>query len=116
MNYHHNKNFFLILTIVTIIFIIQPYQSIDILSFLLQGVPDEAKHISKEYEKCLADMVIMIAPFAPSFAEELWVGLSSVARSGDYLWVSLMRTLQYFKKILFGQKKCIDFRAISFNI
>lgn len=52
----------------------------------IKGVPDEAKHISKEYEKCLADMVIMIAPFAPSFAEELWVGLSSVARSGDYLW------------------------------
>jgi leucyl-tRNA synthetase len=51
-------------------------------------VPDEAKRVSREYEKCLADMIIIIAPFAPSFGEELWAGLSSVARSTEYLWVN----------------------------
>lgn len=73
-------------------------------------MPDGAKHVSKEYEKCLADMIIMIAPFAPSFAEELWAGLSSVARSKDYQWVSLIRTLQYLrKKSYFVQKRALIF-------
>ncbi|XP_061197922.1 probable leucine--tRNA ligase, mitochondrial [Saccostrea echinata] len=52
----------------------------------IKVVPDEVKLVSREYEKCLADMIIIIAPFAPSYAEELWVGLSSVARGTGYLW------------------------------
>ncbi|XP_056009191.1 probable leucine--tRNA ligase, mitochondrial isoform X2 [Ostrea edulis] len=52
----------------------------------LKAVPDEAKLVSREYERCLADMIIIIAPFAPSFGEELWAGLSSVARTTEYFW------------------------------
>ena len=43
--------------------------------------------MSSQYERSVADLVIMICPFAPMFASELWAGLSSVARSSQFDWV-----------------------------
>ena len=46
--------------------------------FVLQKiVPDHVPH-SYEFERAVADLIIMVSPFAPSFASELWAGVQSV--------------------------------------
>ncbi|KAK3584562.1 hypothetical protein CHS0354_030569 [Potamilus streckersoni] len=42
---------------------------------------------SIQFERALADLIIMTAPFAPSFASELWTGMASVAsRKTEHNW------------------------------
>lgn len=51
-------------------------------------MPSEAVCHSPQYERSVADLVIMLGPYAPMFASELWTGLASVARSTSYFdWV-----------------------------
>ena len=55
---------------------------------LLQKIPQEAVSHSRQFERSLAELVIMICPFAPMFASELWTGLATVAdRTSQFDWV-----------------------------
>jgi len=51
---------------------------VSIICYCLQKVPAAVAVSSHQYERALADLVIMLAPFAPMFASELWAGLYSV--------------------------------------
>ncbi|XP_006822201.1 leucine--tRNA ligase, mitochondrial-like [Saccoglossus kowalevskii] len=48
------------------------------LTNILRKVPDSIVQNSKEFEKTLCDMCIMLAPMAPHIALELWEGITSV--------------------------------------
>ncbi|GAB1602031.1 probable leucine--tRNA ligase, mitochondrial [Argonauta hians] len=53
----------------------------------LRKVPVDVAACSAVFGSVLADLVIMLAPMAPSFASELWAGLASVAPpSGSHDW------------------------------
>lgn len=57
---------------------------------LFQKVPVDILPHCKSSEAVLADFVIMLSPFAPCFAEELWSGLRSVATNTQlYKWVCI---------------------------
>lgn len=43
-----------------------------------QKVPVEVAVESVEYKRTVKDLVIMIAPFAPMFSSECWMGLKQV--------------------------------------
>jgi len=54
----------------------------------LQKVPLEAVDHSWQFERSLAELIIMICPFAPMFACELWTGLATVAnKTSQFDWV-----------------------------
>jgi len=55
------------------------------LTNVLKKVPKAAIGSSVQFEKSLAELVIMISPFAPMFASELWNGMASASRkkTGD---------------------------------
>ena len=41
-----------------------------------------------QFERALCDLIIMVAPFAPHFASELWRGVTSAPnRLNNYDWV-----------------------------
>lgn len=43
------------------------------------------------YEQAMADFIILLSPFSPSFASELWSGLTSVpSLSSLYRWVNAL--------------------------
>jgi leucyl-tRNA synthetase len=46
----------------------------------MKKLPRSVVSHSQQYERLLAELVIMISPFAPMFACELWSGLASVLR------------------------------------
>ncbi|XP_074645241.1 putative leucine--tRNA ligase, mitochondrial isoform X2 [Tubulanus polymorphus] len=53
----------------------------------LKKAPFDIVRCSEEYERALCDLVIMLAPFSPCFASELWSGISSVpVKFNDYKW------------------------------
>ena len=54
----------------------------------MQKVPVEAVGESRQYERAVAELVLMISPFAPMFASELWTGLATVAdKLPQFDWV-----------------------------
>lgn len=54
----------------------------------LQKVSADGICNSFEFERSLAELVVMLYPFAPMFANELWSGLASVAsRNINFQWV-----------------------------
>ncbi|XP_013399604.1 probable leucine--tRNA ligase, mitochondrial [Lingula anatina] len=59
------------------------------LTTALKKFPKEGVLYSKEYERALCDLVVMVAPAAPMFASELWEGIRNCAgRLNDhYSWV-----------------------------
>lgn len=43
---------------------------------------------SQQYERSVAELVVMISPFAPMFACELWTGFVTVAhKTSQFDWV-----------------------------
>lgn len=62
----------------------------------LQGLTNALRKVSAdgicnsfEFERSLAELVVMLYPFAPMFASELWSGLASVAsRNVNFQWSS----------------------------
>ena len=45
---------------------------------LFQSFPDDAIGQSFEFERALCDLIILMSPFAPMFASELWRGVVNV--------------------------------------
>jgi len=52
---------------------------------------------SRQYERSVADLIIMMCSFAPMFACELWSGLASVAdkTSSQFDWVSSALSINF---------------------
>ena len=59
--------------------------------------------VSREFERCVAALVIMLAPLAPMFASELWAGIRSVPHklSDQHDWVSV-DVISYHSGYLFS--------------
>ena len=56
----------------------------------------EALRHSRQYQRSVAELIVMICPFAPMFASELWSGLATVAdKMSQFDWVRLLPTLKY---------------------
>ena len=57
-----------------------------------QKVPSDVLSESFEFERALADLILMVAPIAPHFTSELWAGLRSTAIHTKqlYQWVSVL--------------------------
>ena len=69
----------------------------------MQRVSDEVIAGSIEFEEALADLVIMVSPFAPMFASELWTGLQSCShKSQKYNWVGSATSTE----VDYSQKPC----------
>ena len=63
--------------------------SFDKMSDCFQDFPVGAISQSEEYERALCDLIIMMAPFAPMLASELWAGVQTVPhKCTHYKWVS----------------------------
>jgi len=63
----------------------------------------ETAGVSCEYERSLADLVIMISPFAPMFASELWSALAAVAnKTSQYDWVRIILCSKNDGKVITG--------------
>ena len=56
---------------------------------MFQKIPADHVSWSYEFERAVADLVVMVSPFAPNFASELWAGLQSISSrlKPDYNWV-----------------------------
>ncbi|XP_055955950.1 leucine--tRNA ligase, mitochondrial [Patella vulgata] len=53
---------------------------------ILKKCPHGIMYESYEFERSLCDLIIMISPFVPMFASEVWTALTSVARQTDHIY------------------------------
>lgn len=57
------------------------------LTNLLKKAPAEVMRGSDQFERALGDLIIMVSPFAPHFASELWKGVASAPNKlNNYDW------------------------------
>ncbi|KAK3097057.1 hypothetical protein FSP39_005969 [Pinctada imbricata] len=52
----------------------------------LKKVPADVQQHSSEFERALTDLILLMAPIVPNFAEECFMGLSSVGSHSNYVW------------------------------